>query len=78
MIIRIEPALPCTDYVTRSSGSEPTLCGEPAATGVISPSGGDAWELIPVCPLHLLEATRTTDGLASTLTPTLVRPAGRN
>lgn len=53
MMIRIDPALPCSQLV--GSASE-QLCGKPATQAVVTWHVDMTWELVPVCAEHLREA----------------------
>ncbi len=51
MLITFEPALPCAQYLNRDT----RLCEQLTNSGVITPTGGDVVELLPVCAMHLNE-----------------------
>jgi hypothetical protein len=55
MIIQIDPALPCAQYLAGVSPSQ--LCGAPAIHAIITPDGDGTWEMLPVCSDHLQEAS---------------------
>ena len=62
MLITIDPPLPCAQLVNdRSSNDSPRECGRPAGHALVSQVPAAAWELLPVCAVHLREASRDLD-----------------
>jgi hypothetical protein len=59
MEISTDLALPCGQYLEGSSPAR--LCGELTTHAVIVPDSDGAWELIPVCSQHLIEASQQLD-----------------
>ena len=54
MVIRIDRELACASYRDEASGA--SQCGKQATAGFITPVEDGAWELLPVCAVHLQEA----------------------
>lgn len=55
MVIHFTPALTCAQYVKRRDDQCFSSCGGEAKDGLITPSEGEAWELLPLCREHLTE-----------------------
>ncbi len=50
VILEFSLALPCC-YFDRATTLQP--CGRPARSGLLMAAQGDAWELLPLCEVHL-------------------------
>ena len=78
MIIHIDPALPCAQYQDEPrNGSGDRLCRRLASIGIIVPTEGDVWELMPVCQMHFDEVSQHLGDSSVDLTPTIFRHRNR-
>ena len=65
MVITLDSPLPCAPYQDGPhSGRSHAICGQPATSGIITPSDDHTWELLPVCARHFWAAVSDWQGCA--------------